>query len=1036
LRLFYTVQLIVMPIKQSSNKFSIFTFCILLLYGKLFGQSIKQPIRLNYLTMDRGLSDATNEFLLKDRFGFLWISSTNGLNRFDAKNVNVNKPIDHDSFSIHGINIQSPFFEDNNSDIWFTTSNSINVYRRNRGNYDKFFINFQHQDLQNVEYTAFFLEQNRWLWTRAGDSLFRFDTKSSPSSQSQFLHLLRAARFAVDTFPNGQVKLVVACYWEYNKGIEIINFDYNSQIVRKQTYFTSNEGELLPSLTVRQAIIENDTIIWLSSDHGLVAFNPQKPNLSKFYNIEPFGSVIKKILLFGDNMLLISTNKTPVIIFDKKKQKFIPLKITLKSNESIEKFMPNGANSLYIDSTNILWISVYKKGIYYTNLQNFNFTQPLSDNKKDKINIDQIIEDKNNQIYTVNSFNKPIYYFFDKGKKIIFEDAFLELSKLLTSKSGQIWCITRKGIIHEFNFQNRKLETIVKDTNYIYSDALFFDKQKLLVASNRGLLYYNIEEHKFHDLTNLNKFLSLLYKDKKANLWLVTDDDKLICYKFIGNDVLQKQKEFLLKSTVNSVISSNIDTNLLWVATVDGLVRINTNSLSDTLFTEKDGLPTNYIQAVLEDKKGNLWCSTNKGIFRYNPIAKISKKFTSRHGLSSDEYNPNAALLSSTGEMWFGGNNGVDVFHPDSIRDIGHAPQSAIVGLKIFDTYWKGETAIEVAEHITLKHNENTLTLELAAMEYTDPENNLFKVAMVAKGDSIKWVDLGTQNHVTFPNLREGKYTFMLLTANSEGIWNETPKTLVIDITPPYWRTWWFLTLIALATMSLIAYIVHLRLSKVIALQKIRLNLYENLHDDIGSRLTAIVLTVDEIRQKATVKDLKLERIGTISRNIVANMRRLVWATAPENDALSTVAQQMQTDRRVLLPSGTHFTLKMDKTLENLPIGGDKRYQMLSVFNEALTNIAKYAEATEVETRLEIADEKLIMTIVDNGKGFDPQAPRADSQMSSGHGLRNMERRANRIKGTIAITSKLGEGTSVVFSLPLKDENVWVKFLGIFSKTN
>jgi anti-sigma regulatory factor (Ser/Thr protein kinase) len=404
--------------------------------------------------------------------------------------------------------------------------------------------------------------------------------------------------------------------------------------------------------------------------------------------------------------------------------------------------------------------------------------------------------------------------------------------------------------------------------------------------------------------------------------------------------------------------------------------------------------------------------------------------------LSSDAYNRGAALLSSTGEMWFGGNNGVDVFHPDSIRDIGHAPQSAIVGLKIFDTYWKSETAIEVAEHITLKHNENTLTLELAAMEYTDPENNRFKVALVAEGDTIQWTDLGTQNYVTYPNLREGKYTFMLLTANSEGIWHTTPKTLVIDIKPPYWRTWWFLTLIALATIALVAYIVYLRLSKVIALQKIRLNLYENLHDDIGSRLTAIVLSVDMLMQKSAIKDDKLGQIGTISRNIVANMRRLVWATAPENDALSTVAQQMQTDKRVLLPTGVAFNLTMEKTLENLNIGGDKRYQMLSIFNEALTNIAKYAEATTVETRIEIRDTDLTMTITDNGKGYDPDAKRDDSAMSSGHGLRNMQRRANRIKGNLYINSKLREGTTVTLSFPMKDETIWAKFTSLFSKSH
>ena len=142
----------------------------------------------------------------------------------------------------------------------------------------------------------------------------------------------------------------------------------------------------------------------------------------------------------------------------------------------------------------------------------------------------------------------------------------------------------------------------------------------------------------------------------------------------------------------------------------------------------------------------------------------------------------------------------------------------------------------------------------------------------------------------------------------------------------------------------------------------------------------------------------------------------------------------MQTDKRVLLPTSVTFNLTIEKTLETLNIGGDKRYQMLSIFNEALTNIAKYAEAKNVETRIEIQDKNLIMTIVDDGKGFDPLQKREDTVLSSGHGLRNMQRRANRIKGQLDIVSKLGEGTSVILSFPMQDDGFWMKLKGLFSK--
>jgi ligand-binding sensor domain-containing protein len=1012
---------------------------VLLLYvlvNPVLAQEHRRVLQLHQLTNKNGLSDLTNEFVYKDKQGFIWSSSLEGLNRYDGRRVKAYKSNPTDSTAIYDNNIQSPFFENDQGDIWFTTVNAIHVYRHNRDNFDRFFVNHKGKQYNTVPYTAFCLEQNRWFWVLAGDSLFRFDTHQNLNQpqDAQFLHTLQAARFAVDTFQNGQVRCLIACYWAYGKGIELVNYDEKRQVIQRETYFTDKKSSPLPALTIKKALYVNNSLVWLSAQTGLVAFNPQNPIMSQHYPLTIL-TKIQNIGLMPNTNILVSTNQGAFYIFDENKKKYGSLSITSKIGETINQLMPAGAHNLFLDRSKTLWFSVYQKGLFFTTLNQIGFNQATIINEN-YFNTEQILESSKGHIWITHSTNKFVNTQVSTEKKIINQNSLLTKGKICEDESNNLWCVTTDGKIQKLDTSINQFKTILWIDSLIFSDILSYDKKKLALGSNKGIYYFDIKLKQLSPVLNGKDYIFNFYKNNRKKWWVGTADGELLHFVEVNEKKWQLLKQTQNLTLINHFHISSIDTSILWAASVKGIYKVNLNTLNDTLLTEKDGLPTNYIQAVLEDKKGNLWCSTNQGIFKYNPLTKRSKLYTKRHGLSSDAYNRGAALLSSTGEMWFGGNNGVDVFHPDSIRDIGHAPQSAIVGLKIFDKYWKGETAIEVAEHITLKHNENTLTLELSAMEYTDPENNLFKVALVAKGDTIQWTNLGTQNYVTYPNLREGTYTFMLLTANSEGIWNETPKTLVIDILPPYWRTWWFITLCLLATMALVGYIVYLRLSKVIALQKIRLNLYENLHDDIGSRLTAIVLTVDEMRQKATAKDSKLERIGTISRNIVANMRRLVWATAPENDALSTVAQQMQTDKRVLLPTGVTYNLTMDKTLENLNIGGDKRYQMLSIFNEALTNIAKYAEAKNVETRIEIQDKNLIMTIVDDGKGFDPLQKREDSVLSSGHGLRNMQRRANRIKGQLDIVSKLGEGTSVILSFPMQDDGFWMKLKGLFSKSH
>jgi ligand-binding sensor domain-containing protein/two-component sensor histidine kinase len=1009
-----------------TKKIGLLSIYCLLIHLYVSGQEAKWHLQFNQIASDKGLSEPTNHFVFNDSKGFTWISSIEGLNRYDGRRVKVYKSNPLDSLSLIDDNIQSPFFEDNEGNIWFTTVNGINCYRRKRDNFDRFTIK-QNSIVPNSGYNALFLEQNHWLWIQVNDKLFKFDITKNRGHQSEFIQDLQGVRFSIDTFSNGKIHRIIACSWIIKEGIEIIEWKKNTNIVHKESYFTK-ENANLPPLLIQQALIESDTLIWLSGGMFLVKFNPKNPSNFKTFSPQPFGTSIRNLALSEQNELIVSTNQTPLLLFDKTSEKFS------KNLISYSKYSKNLDNvtQLHIDKSNILWASTVQKGIFHTSLQVQPFTNMELTLEQFSSSANQIKEDKNGSVWVGFSGKLSGYSIFDNKKRVRQELGFKK-SQLFQKNNGMFWCVTQKGDFYLYDFISKKFIQKAKNKILDIGKVDEFNDSSLVVGTTNGFLYFNTKNHTL--LQDSINGISLAFQKVGDNqIWHDTPDGRIVCQKIDKNRLGEKIKETVSYTGINSFHTSTRNPSLLWVATAKGIVKINLISLLDTLYTQKDGLPSSYIQAILEDKKGNLWCSSNQGIIKYNPILKKSQLYTKRHGLSSDSYSLDAALLSSTGEMWFGGNNGVDVFHPDSIRDIGHAPQSAIVGLKIFDKYWKGETAIEVAERITLKHNENTLTLELAAMEYTDPENNRFKVALVAKGDTIQWTDLGTQNYVTYPNLREGSYTFMLMTANSEGIWNETPKTLVIDIRPPYWRTWWFLTLVALATMSLVGYIVYLRLSKVIALQKIRLNLYENLHDDIGSRLTAIVLSVDELVQRTPLKDAKLERIGTISKNIVANMRRLVWATAPENDALSTVVQQMQSDRRVLLPSGTVFRLTMDTALENLNIGGDKRYQMLSIFNEALTNIAKYADASVVETRIELKDQTLIMHIMDNGKGFDPDAPREDSAMSSGHGLRNMQRRAERIKGTLDMTSKIGEGTNVVLFFPMHDETMWTKFKDVLTK--
>jgi signal transduction histidine kinase/ligand-binding sensor domain-containing protein len=999
----------------------------------------------HHLTVENGLSEATNTYVYRDSRGFAWISSLSGLNRFDGRQIRVYQPESAVSTSMYGQNIQSPFFEDQNGDIWFSTYEGINKYVRKTDKFQHFTITDSSSKQPFTGYFLAHLDDKERLWLLVNEQyVYLFDTKTHKFTKKHNV-TPNSQRFYIQTDSQKQViRSFANTYSTGNFGMQMTQYLPDNSIMQEKIFYTYSSTEALnasPPLRIFDLYFENENV-WIASHIGLFQFNFQSNNI-KFYN--NLGSNIMSIKPLNQNELLLSTFFNGALIFNKSTGKTVnQIQHSFSNNHTITT---NNTTNLWIDEDKNMWIHVKEYGIDFTNLSKIKFktiyNYPNVESLKMSFKSVGLVVDSAENLWS-GSESQSLRRFFKSG---LLKDSFIaktpsarglinnSANQSFLDKQNRVWFLS----FNSLNYYDGITQSFksIRQPNLFFLYGLVTKSGKILIATFSGVYELVETPQKGFDFKLINQIPNskphpIIFEDYDTWLWGSYDAISIRIYN------PSKNYELVKELPINGVITGfwhQPNSPFVWVCSQNGLYKIDKNTWQFSNFTETSGLPSRTINTMQADAKNNLWLGTSKGLAKFDIATEKAHAYNLVDGISDLTFNMYASTQAADGTMYFGTSNGITSFHPEKVTPLSIPARPTITNILVNDEQAKnlickitGATNISEIQSMELPFAQNTLSFTFSAMEYSDPASCQFQYKM--EGLDKGWVQSGTQNFVRYPNIQAGTYTFYVKASNSDGVWTETPKAIKIRIIPPFYKTWWFLSLMALATMSLIAYIVYLRLSKVIALQKIRLNLYENLHDDIGSRLTAIVLTVDEIRQKAIVKDLKLERIGTISRNIVANMRRLVWATAPENDALSTVAQQMQTDRRVLLPSGTHFTLKMYKTLENLPIGGDKRYQMLSVFNEALTNIAKYAEATAVETRIEIADEKLIMTIMDNGKGFDPQAPREDSRMSSGHGLRNMERRANRIKGTIAIASKLGEGTSVVFSLPIKDESLWAKFMG------
>ena len=182
--------------------------------------------------------------------------------------------------------------------------------------------------------------------------------------------------------------------------------------------------------------------------------------------------------------------------------------------------------------------------------------------------------------------------------------------------------------------------------------------------------------------------------------------------------------------------------------------------------------------------------STNNGIHVYLSKTQTLKSFTEQDGLQGNQYNPNSAYINSAGELFFGGPDGFNRFFPDSLSENKKLPPVAITSIKIFgEEYNKGNYPVDIKE-ITLKHDQNVISFEFSAMDFTLPEKNLYSYKL--EGFDGKWTKPDGNRFVTYTNLDPGVYTFKVKASNNDGTWNENGITIKLTIVPPFWKTLWF----------------------------------------------------------------------------------------------------------------------------------------------------------------------------------------------------------------------------------------------------
>ncbi|MFQ5631020.1 MAG: two-component regulator propeller domain-containing protein, partial [bacterium] len=714
--------------------------------------------------------------------GVLWIATEyGGLNRFDPETGQFTRLMPKwviDREATHGTTEKfiMPIHEDAGGDLWMGIGGGgLNRFNRDTETFDRWMPEAGNPESISFEFVEFICEDPHgddgvlWVATHGG-GLNRFDIESetftrwrhepgNPNSlSSDYIFSLYA-----DTFAGG--------LWIGTDGGGLNRFD-----------------------------IKADTFSHWRND-------PDDPNSlsdNKITNIHEDRTGALWIGTLGGGICKLNRN-------ERQQNRFFHRQHDPDDPRSLSQ---NNVSAIYEDKAGAIWVGTYGGGLNRFDSQTGTFEFWLS-TPKDTIGSGMnIFYPQANNIIAIHEDYHGILWIGTYGGKLFQFDR--ETERFVYWPFGQNFLnhIFTKYILsfYENAADSGRILWLGTRANYGLAKMIRNDE------GSGDFLHWGSETEN-PDAINSNDVFCI-YGDESGRLWLGTGgggvnifDPKTEKFTHLLNE--PGNPNSLGSNVVNCIYTSPADSGaILWLGTEAGLNKLvledrNPETARFFHFKEKDGLPNDYICGILADDRGNLWLSTLNGLSRFDPKTETFRNYDAHDGLQGGEFTRGAAFKTRSGEMYFGGTNGLNSFHPDSLRDNPHIPPILITDFQILNEPIEispnGETPllkhVFATNEIVLSHRDNVFSFEFAALDYNAPQKNQY--AYMMEGFDEDWIYSGSRRFVTYTNLDPGKYVFRVKGSNNDGVWNEEGTFVRIIITPPWWQTWWayalYTVLIALA---------------------------------------------------------------------------------------------------------------------------------------------------------------------------------------------------------------------------------------------